>query len=229
MMYWGIMSHKVLVVEDEANLREILKFNLEKEGYLTEAAMDANEALIFLDEFMPDIILLDLMLPGLKGIQFLRLIKENPKYKHIPIVVVSAKNSESDIVNALESGADDYITKPFSIKILLTKLKIILKRQTILESKTILYQGIELDESIRKAKIDGEEISLTHKEFELLSLFLSNPKRVFTRNQLLSNIWGYDSDVYTRTVDSHISSLRKKLGSKGDIIKSVPKIGYKVE
>lgn len=229
MMYWGIMSHKVLVVEDEANLREILKFNLEKEGYLTEAAMDANEALIFLDEFMPDIILLDLMLPGLKGIQFLRLIKENPKYKHIPIVVVSAKNSESDIVNALESGADDYITKPFSIKILLTKLKIILKRQNILESKTILYQGIELDESIRKAKIDGEEISLTHKEFELLSLFLSNPKRVFTRNQLLSNIWGYDSDVYTRTVDSHISSLRKKLGSKGDIIKSVPKIGYKVE
>lgn len=229
MMYWGIMSHKVLVVEDEANLREILKFNLEKEGYLTEAAMDANEALIFLDEFMPDIILLDLMLPGLKGIQFLRLIKENPKYKHIPIVVVSAKNSESDIVNALETGADDYITKPFSIKILLTKLKIILKRQTKLESKTILYQGIELDETIRNAKIDGEEISLTHKEFELLSLFLSNPKRVFTRNQLLSNIWGYDSDVYTRTVDSHISSLRKKLGSKGDIIKSVPKIGYKVE
>jgi len=228
-MYWGIMSHKVLVVEDEANLREILKFNLEKEGYLTEAAMDANEALIFLDEFMPDIILLDLMLPGLKGIQFLRLIKENPKYKHIPIVVVSAKNSESDIVNALETGADDYITKPFSIKILLTKLKIILKRQTKLESKTILYQGIELDETIRNAKIDGEEISLTHKEFELLSLFLSNPKRVFTRNQLLSNIWGYDSDVYTRTVDSHISSLRKKLGSKGDIIKSVPKIGYKVE
>jgi len=223
------MSHKVLVVEDEANLREILKFNLEKEGYLTEAAMDANEALIFLDEFMPDIILLDLMLPGLKGIQFLRLIKENPKYKHIPIVVVSAKNSESDIVNALETGADDYITKPFSIKILLTKLKIILKRQNILESKTILYQGIELDETIRKAKIDGEEISLTHKEFELLSLFLSNPKRVFTRNQLLSNIWGYDSDVYTRTVDSHISSLRKKLGIKGDIIKSVPKIGYKVE
>lgn len=229
MMYWGIMSHKVLVVEDEANLREILKFNLEKEGYLTEAAVDANEALIFLDEFMPDIILLDLMLPGLKGMQFLRLIKENPKCKHIPVVVVSAKNSESDIVNALESGADDYITKPFSIKILLTKLKIILKRQNILESKTILYQGIELDESIRKAKIDGEEVSLTHKEFELLSLFLSNPKRVFTRNQLLSNIWGYDSDVYTRTVDSHISSLRKKLGSKGDIIKSVPKIGYKVE
>lgn len=229
MMYWGIMSNKVLVIEDEANLREILKFNLEKEGYLTEAAMDANEALIFLDEFMPDIILLDLMLPGLKGMQFLRLIKENPKYKHIPIVVVSAKNSESDIVNALESGADDYITKPFSIKILLTKLKIILKRQTKLESKTILYQGIELDETLRNAKIDGEEISLTHKEFELLSLFLSNPKRVFTRNQLLSNVWGYDSDVYTRTVDSHISSLRKKLGIKGDIIKSVPKIGYKVE
>jgi two-component system phosphate regulon response regulator PhoB len=228
-MYWGIMSNKVLVIEDEANLREILKFNLEKEGYLTEAAMDANEALIFLDEFMPDIILLDLMLPGLKGMQFLRLIKENPKYKHIPIVVVSAKNSESDIVNALESGADDYITKPFSIKILLTKLKIILKRQTKLESKTILYQGIELDETLRNAKIDGEEISLTHKEFELLSLFLSNPKRVFTRNQLLSNVWGYDSDVYTRTVDSHISSLRKKLGIKGDIIKSVPKIGYKVE
>ncbi|MBZ4644213.1 MAG: two-component system, OmpR family, phosphate regulon response regulator PhoB [Deferribacteres bacterium] len=223
------MSSRVLIIEDEEDLRELIRFNLQKESFIVESAADANEALIFLDEFFPDIILLDLMLPGLKGMQFLKLLKDNPKYKNIPVVVVSAKNSENDIVLALESGADDYVTKPFSLKVLIAKIKIILKKQNKDESKLIFYAGVELNENLRCAKIDGQEINLTHKEFELLALLLSNPKRVFTRNQLLSNVWGYDSDVFTRTVDSHISSIRKKLGNKAEIIKSVPKIGYKVE
>ncbi|UOD34138.1 response regulator [Deferribacteraceae bacterium V6Fe1] len=223
------MSSKVLIIEDEEDLREILKFNLEREGFQVEAVQDANYGLMILEEFIPDIILLDLMLPGLKGQQFLKLIKSNSMFRLIPVIIVSAKNSESDIVGALESGAEDFITKPFSIKILMAKIKVILKRKSVIDSNMVTYNGIELDKSLRVAKIEGEQIELTLKEFELLQLLISNPKRVFTRNQLLTNIWGYDADVYTRTVDSHISSLRKKLKSKGDIIKSVPKVGYKVE
>ncbi|MBZ4672082.1 MAG: two component transcriptional regulator, winged helix family [Deferribacteraceae bacterium] len=223
------MSSKILIIEDEEDLREILKFNLEKEGFQVEAVQDANYGLMILEEFIPDIILLDLMLPGLKGQQFLKLIKSNSMFRLVPVIIVSAKNSETDIVSALESGAEDFITKPFSIKILIAKIKVILKRKSIIDSNIISYCGIELDKSLRIAKIESEQIELTLKEFELLQLLISNPKRVFTRNQLLTNIWGYDADVYTRTVDSHISSLRKKLKDKGDIIKSVPKIGYKVE
>jgi len=223
------MNYKVLVIEDEEDLREILKFNLEREGFQVEAVQDANYGLMMLEEFIPDVILLDLMLPGLKGQQFLKIIKHNSLLRHIPIIIVSAKNSEVDIISALESGAEDFITKPFSIKILLAKIRVILKRKSAIDSNIIIYKGVELDKSLRIAKVDGESIELTLKEFKLLNLLISNPKRVFTRNQLLTNIWGYDADIYTRTVDSHISSLRKKLKDKGDIIKSVPKVGYKVE
>lgn len=223
------MNYKVLVIEDEEDLREILKFNLERDGFQVETAQDANYALMVLEEFIPDIILLDLMLPGLKGQQFLKIMKTNSLFQHIPIIIVSAKNSEVDIINALESGAEDFITKPFSVKILLAKIKVILKRKSAIDSNTIIYEGIEIDKSLRIAKINNEPIELTLKEFELLNLLISNPKRVFTRNQLLTNIWGYDADIFTRTVDSHISSLRKKLKYKGHIIKSVPKVGYKVE
>lgn len=220
---------RILVIEDEESLREILKYNLDRNNFETVCAEDANEALLYLEELVPDLILLDLMLPGLKGGQFLKIVKDNPKYASIPVIVVSAKNSEEEIITALESGAEDFITKPFNIKILLAKVKVIIKRSLRSETKIVVYKDIELDSTLRSVKVGGEEINLTHKEFELLHLLITNPKRVFTRNQLLSNIWGYDSDIYTRTVDSHISSLRKKLKSSGNVIKSLPKIGYKVE
>lgn len=220
---------RILVIEDEESLREILKYNLDRNNFETVCAEDANEALLYLEELVPDLILLDLMLPGLKGGQFLKIVKDNPKYASIPVIVVSAKNSEEEIITALESGAEDFITKPFNIKILLAKVKVIIKRSLRSETKIVVYKDIELDSSLRSVKVGAEEINLTHKEFELLHFLITNPKRVFTRNQLLSNIWGYDSDIYTRTVDSHISSLRKKLKSSGNVIKSLPKIGYKVE
>lgn len=220
---------KILIVEDEESLREILKYNLERNDFETFCAEDANQALLYLEELVPDLILLDLMLPGLKGGQFLKIIKENPKYISIPVIVVSAKNSEDDIIRALELGAEDYITKPFNIKILTAKVKVIIKRSLRSDSKIIVYKDVEMDTTLRTVKVSGEAIALTHKEFELLYFLVTNPKRVFTRNQLLSNIWGYDSDIYTRTVDSHISSLRKKLKGSGNLIKSLPKIGYKAE
>lgn len=220
---------RIVVIEDEENLREILKYNLERNNFEVVCAEDANEALLYLEELVPDLILLDLMLPGLKGEQFLKIVKDNPKYASIPVIVVSAKNSEEEIIRALESGAEDFITKPFNIKILVAKVRVIIKRSLRSETKIIVYKDIELDSTLRSVKVGVEEINLTHKEFELLHFLITNPRRVFTRNQLLSNIWGYDSDIYTRTVDSHISSLRKKLKSSGNVIKSLPKIGYKVE
>lgn len=220
----------ILLVEDEHSLREIITFNLKNEGHEVVDTDNANDALIIIEDFIPEIILLDIMLPGLKGSQFLNLIRSNPKYHDIPVIIISAKSSEDDIVRLLEAGADDYLTKPFSIKVLLAKIKVMMKRSPVTTEKNVIeYDSIVVDENNYRVYCNNSEITLTHKEFELLTLFLKHPRRVFTRNQLLSTVWGYESDVFTRTVDSHVSSLRKKLGERGDIIKSIPKIGYKVE
>ena len=217
-----------MVIEDEDALRDIIIFNLEKNGYSTVSVPNANDALIIIEDYLPDIILLDLMLPGLKGQQFLSIIKKNSKLLHIPVIIISAKNNEEDIIKGLQAGADDYLTKPFSINILLARIKTILKRTYHITSNSE-YSGISIDEKNYKVFADKKEIILTNKEYTLISYLVKHPLQVFTRNQLLSSIWGYDAEIYTRTVDSHISSLRKKLGDKGRFIKSIPKIGYKLE
>jgi len=220
--------NNIMVIEDEDALRDIIIFNLEKNGYSTVSVPNANDALIIIEDYLPDIILLDLMLPGLKGQQFLSIIKKNSKLLHIPVIIISAKNSEEDIIKGLQAGADDYLTKPFSINILLARIKAILKRTYHITSNSE-YSGISIDEKNYKVFADKKEIILTNKEYTLISYLVKHPLQVFTRNQLLSSIWGYDAEIYTRTVDSHISSLRKKLGDKGRLIKSIPKIGYKLE
>ena len=221
---------KILLVEDEAALREVVTFNVRNAGHDIVEADNANDALLLLEEFLPDLILLDIMLPGLKGDQFLALIQSNSKFENIPVIVISAKSSEDDIVRLLEVGADDYLTKPFSMKVLLAKVMVVLKRsQTDAPGSFLRFAEISIDEVHHKAFVDKLEIVLTNKEFELLLLFIKHPCRVFTRNQILTTIWGYDAEVFTRTVDSHISTLRKKLGEAGQYIKSIPKIGYKVE
>ncbi|MFK5925308.1 MAG: response regulator [Desulfuromusa sp.] len=221
---------KILLVEDEEALREVVSFNVQNAGHEIVGTDNANDALMLLEDFLPDLILLDIMLPGLKGDQFLTLIRANQKFVQIPVIIISAKSSEGDIVRILEAGADDYLTKPFSMKVLLAKIMVVLKRSRTDEGGApITYAGISIDEAKHKAFVAELEIVLTNKEFQLLLLFLKHPRRVFTRNQLLTTIWGYDADVYTRTVDSHISTLRKKLGKAGQIIRSIPKIGYKAE
>ncbi len=221
---------KILLVEDEESLREIVTFNVQNAGHTVIGTDNANDALMALEDFLPDLILLDIMLPGLKGDQFLSLLRANPKFAMLPVIVISAKSSEEDIVRLLEAGADDYLTKPFSMKVLLAKIMVVLKRLQLDDSgEFVNYAGISVDEVKHKVFVAGREIALTNKEFELLLLFVKHPRRVFTRNQLLTTIWGYDADVYTRTVDSHISTLRKKLGDAGQIIKSIAKIGYKAE
>jgi two-component system phosphate regulon response regulator PhoB len=221
--------NNILIIEDERELREIIKYNLENNGFGVQESSNANDALILMEDYLPDLILLDLMLPGLKGENFLTLIKKNAKYKSIPVIIISAKNKEEDIVKAIESGADDYLVKPFSLKVLVAKINAIIKRSQGEENNDFEYEGLKLDESNYKIFLDNKELELTHKEYVLLSFLLKHPRQVFTRNQLLTNVWGYESDIYTRTVDSHISSLRKKLGNKGNLIKSIQKIGYKLE
>ncbi len=220
---------KVLLIEDNSDLSAIIKFNLIKQGYEVFSVDNANDALMILDDIETDIILLDLMLPGVSGEEFLRIVKSSERIKHIPIIIISAKNLENDIINGLKSGADDYLTKPFSIKVLLAKVEAVLRRTPVTSAKLLLYKGIEINRESYSATVDGKNLTLTKKEFELLSLFMENRNKVFSREMLLNRVWGYSAEVYTRTVDAHISSLRKKLGKKGKFLKSIPKVGYVFE
>lgn len=220
---------RILAIEDEPDLLELIRFNLAAKGYQVECVDNANDAMILLEDVQFDLILLDLMLPGLQGDQFLKILRNMDRVSDTPVMIVSAKDSETDIVAGLDAGADDYLTKPFSIQVLQAKVKALLRRTKSASRNTASHGGMEINTETHRATVDGKEIQLASKEFELLLLFLRNPEKVFTRNQLLNTIWGYESDVFTRTVDAHISSLRKKLGEKGQLIRSVPKIGYRME
>lgn len=219
----------VLIIEDDADIAELIIYNLQKAGFKPHHAENANEGLIILGEDACDIILLDLMLPGLRGMEFLKIIRSNDEYSNIPVIIISAKTQEHDIISGLNTGADDYLPKPFSMEMMLAKINTILRRGaswTGRAANVLEYQGIKIDDANHKVYAGGQEIKLTHKEYELLRLFLSNPDTIFSRDRLLNSIWGYDSQSYTRTVDAHIASLRKKLLEYGDLIISVPKTGY---
>lgn len=219
--------HRLLLIEDQEDLRELIVYNLSKDNqYEVIESDNANDALIVLEDLTVDMILLDLMLPGLKGTDFLRIIKNKEKTEDIPVIIISAKTREQDILQGLKLGADDYLTKPFSIKVLIAKIETIMRRVHPGRETSFSYQNITVNTETHKVYSDGKEVTLTNKEYELILLFLKKPQKVFHRNQLLNTIWGYDSDVFTRTVDAHISSLRKKLGKQGKLIKSIPKVGY---
>ncbi len=219
----------VLLIEDDKDISELIIYNLQKAGYVCHHAVNANEGLIILEEVACDIILLDLMLPGLKGMDFLNIIRSNEIYCNTAVIIISAKNAEQDIIAGLNNGADDYLPKPFSMEMLTAKINTVLRRGasfTGRASKILEYKGIKIDDANHRVYIDGNEIKLTYKEYEILRLFITNPDTIFSRDMLLNSIWGYDSQAYTRTVDSHIASLRKKLLHYGSIIKSVSKTGY---
>ncbi len=216
---------RILIIEDEDALRELLEYEFGRQGFEVTALDNANDALIVVEDYLPDLILLDLMLPGLKGLQFLDILRREGK--EVPVIIISAKNAETDIICALERGADDYVTKPFSVSYLEAKIKAMMRRGGEFKPGVNLSGGgVSLDLEARKAFIDGEAVSLTQKEFELLALFMRKAGRAFTRNQLLNSIWGYEANLLSRTVDVHVASLRKKLGDKGAYIQTIPKIGY---
>jgi len=217
----------ILIIEDDEYISELIEFNLTKEGYEIITAKDANEGLMFLKNNDIDLILLDLMLPGLQGEEFLELIKNKEK-RDFPILIITAKTNEELFVKLLKNGADDFLIKPFSIKVLLAKIEAILRRTRRDSFNTIEAFGIEIlpDEFI--ARVDGEELELTKTEFEILKMLVENKGKVLTRERILQGVWGLDAMVSDRTIDVHVSKIRKKLKNKGNLIKSIPRIGYKL-
>ena len=230
------MNTKVLVIDDEKHIVELHKFNLEIMDYDVYSSYDGFDGFIKAKEINPDLILLDWMLPNISGIDLLKKIRSDKDLKNIPVIMLTAKNIENDKIDGLNAGADDYITKPFSIKELLARSNSVLRRYNVnknISKETILSVGnLKLDLQKHEVIKGSEKIDLTFKEFELLRLLLENKGKVLSRNYLLDKIWGYEYYGETRTVDVHIRYLRKKIeGSSEDekYIETIRGIGYKID
>lgn len=218
-------KHKILIVDDEESLCEILQFNLEVEGYEADVAYSAEQAL----EMHPErysLILLDVMMGEMSGFKMDRILKSNPETARVPVIFCTARDTEDDTVAGLNLGADDYIAKPFSIREVLARVRSVLRRtaspQT--ESEVIGYEGLEMDLRRKSCTVDGEEVSLTKKEFEILSLMLSHRGVIFSREEILHRVWSDEVVVLDRTIDVNITRLRRKIGRYGEHI--VTRLGY---
>lgn len=223
------MKLKMLIVEDEEALLELLKFNFNKEGYKIDTATDGETALEKILYRSPDIIILDWMLPELSGIELCRRIRKHKEHKNIPIIMLTAKGEEEDKLRGLETGADDYITKPFSINELVARVKAVLRRiRPMFVDEVLTYKGIVIDLVSHSASRDGETLHLGPTEFNLLAFFMENIGRVFSREQLLNHVWKNEANVEPRTVDVHIRRLRKAINNdvKEDFIRTVRSAGY---
>jgi len=223
---------KILVVEDEAPIQELLQFNLERSKYVVRVVDSGEEALSTAVKLQPSLILLDIMLPGADGLEVCKRLKADPKTARIPIIMLTALCEEADIVTGLELGADDYITKPFSPRVLLARVKAALRRiESVPPASTgdelISIHDIMIDIARHKVDVAGEEVTLTFTEFKVLQLLASQPGRVFTRYQIVDAVHGDDYPVTDRSVDVQIVGLRKKLGDAGQFIETVRGIGYR--
>jgi len=221
----------ILVVEDEPTIQELIKFNLESVQYRVITCDRGEETESLVEEHKPDLILLDIMLPGIDGLEVCKRLQINQKNKSIPIIILSALNEEVDVVTGLELGACDYISKPFSPPILLARVKSALRRSNAIKSvepnDMVMNHEIKIDTIKHKVKVDGHTVNLTSYEFKLLNLLLGQPGRVFTRYQIVNNVHGEDYPVTDRSVDVQIVGLRKKLGKAGNYIETVRGIGYR--
>ena len=219
-------DYRILVVDDEEDLCEILKFNLEMEGYTVDTAYSAEEALK-LDITQYNLLLLDVMMGEISGFKMARMLKANNDTAEIPIIFITAKDTENDTITGFNLGADDYISKPFSLREVIMRVKAVLRRTAgvqIKEEEQLQYKGLVINIPQKKVTIDGEETSLTKKEFEILLLLLQNQGRVFSREDILAKVWNDEVYVLDRTIDVNITRLRKKIGSYGKYI--VTRLGY---
>ncbi len=224
-------TNRILIVDDEPDVTELLKYKLEQEGHRCQIV---NNPLAFVSvarDFNPNLILLDIMMPELNGLQLCKMVRSDPKMNEVPIIFLTARGEVEDRIKGLESGADDYVAKPFNTKELLLRVGKILNRSQLIESKNnkkrIQIAGVVIDESIHQLTVDEEEVTLTATEFRLLQLLMSRKNRVQTRENLLINVWNYDTDIETRTVDTHVRRVREKLGPYADIIVTIRGVGYK--
>jgi len=217
-------------IEDDASIRDIEVYTLNSTGFQAEGFSCGAELFAALEKEKPELMILDVMLPGEDGVEILKRLKAQPETSQIPVIMATAKGSEFDKITGLDLGADDYLVKPFGMMEMVSRVKAVLRRCQSAPARHILRTGelvMNLDSHTLTA--DGERISLTYKEFEVLKLFLSNPGMVFTRDQLFTIVWGLDHLAESRTVDMHIRTLRQKLGHYGEIIETVRNVGYRME
>jgi two-component system alkaline phosphatase synthesis response regulator PhoP len=217
-------------VDDDSTIREIEVYTLEQTGFEARGFADGSSMLEALKTEKPDLIILDIMMPGMDGLEVLKRLRCESAYKDISVIMATAKGTEMDKIGGLNSGADDYLVKPFGVMEMVARVKAVLRR-TVKEdiSNNITFGSITLKETEHKVIANGEKVELTHKEFEILKLFMRNPDMAFSRDKLMSEIWGVDYIGETRTVDMHIKTLRQKLGSAGGQIKTVIGVGYRLE
>ena len=219
----------IYCVEDERNIRELLIYTLETTGFKATGFGNGAELMKALKEEIPELILLDIMLPGDDGYTILAQLKSMPSVKDVPVIMVTAKEAEFDKVKGLEGGADDYITKPFGMMEFIARVKAVLRRSARQnEDKELHYGELYLNVGRHEVRYQEEKIELTRKEFELLQYLMENKSLVMTRNQILCHVWGYDFDGETRTVDVHVRTLRQKLGEAGNLIETVRGVGYRI-
>jgi len=227
-----VPKEHILAVDDEEDILEIIRYNLIKENYYVTCITSGEEALTKAKSEKPDLILLDLMLPEMDGFEICKLLKNDPETSHISIIMITAKGEEADIVAGLELGADDYITKPFSPKVLIARIRTVLRRKRTpqpQDRKVIRIQNLFIDPSRFEVKVDNKLIELTATEFQILLFLAQHPGWVFTRSQIIDNVKGDDYPVTDRSVDVQIVGLRKKLESAGEYIKTVRGIGYRFQ
>lgn len=224
------MSVNILIVDDESGIRQMLGFAIASDGYSSTEAGDAQAALTAIQQNPPDLILLDWMLPGLSGVDLARRLKMDPKTNQIPIIMLTAKAEETEKIRGLDSGADDYVTKPFSTRELLARIRSVLRRADAVEPAANLeLDGLRIDGQSYRVTLHGRQLNLSRTEFRLLQFFMTHPERVFTRAQLLDSVWGDNRFIEERTVDVHIRRLRKLLGA-GDFdrhVQTVRGVGYR--
>ncbi|MBI5187221.1 MAG: response regulator [Nitrospinae bacterium] len=225
---------KIIVVDDEPDILDIISTNLKNAGYETAAASGGAPALKLIEKEKPDLVLLDLMMPEPDGLEVCKILKANEKTAHIPIIMVTAREEEVDRLLGFELGADDYITKPFSVRELVLRVRAVLRRGGRVEgkdSKSLFLQvgDVRMDKASHTVWVGDKKKEFTLLEFRLLDEFMSHPGRVFSRDQLLDKVWGYNAEIFSRTVDTHIQRLRTKLGKAGDMIETVRGVGYRLK
>lgn len=220
----------IYILEDDKNIREIESYSLKNSGYSVEEFEYARSFWNKVSERKPDLVLLDIMLPDSDGVEVLKKLRRSPETKKVPVVMVTAKSSEIDKVKGLDSGADDYITKPFGVMELISRVKAVLRRMNQMEEEKFMHlHEIFMDNEKRMVYVADVPCELTFKEFELLRLFLQNAGIVMTRESIMERIWGMDFEGESRTLDMHIKTLRQKLGDAGKYIKTVRNVGYRIE
>ena len=223
------MKGKIFIIEDETSIIQLVQHNLEKEGFVVSSSTNGNDGLKELKKFQPNLLLLDWMLPDLSGIDVCKSLRRDKNFKNLPIIMLTAKGEEEDKVKGLESGVDDYITKPFGFNELMARIKALLRRsdpKTV--SDDLIFEDLKLDRTERRVFRDNNEIHLGPTEFRLLEFFLLNPKRVFSRDQILESVWPNNINVESRTIDVHIRRLRQSinLSGKKELVRTVRSAGY---